>query len=170
MNPANNGIEITGLGSYQTVVTLNFDYQHRVYDEHYLQAYLNLGMSLMSDVTVVGPNAYGGGLGTRGEVSPGMQFFTVAAVEYNLTQHWVGVFELYYTRRQASTFSGAPGRLMAGDVATMGNGRSRNLSIVPAIEYNFSKNLGIIAGVWFSLSGAESSRFVSTIIAVNYYL
>jgi hypothetical protein len=42
-------------------------------------------------------------------------------------------------------------------------------SVAPAIEYNWSKNVGLIVGSWFSFAGRNSVRFISGVAALNIY-
>jgi hypothetical protein len=41
-------------------------------------------------------------------------------------------------------------------------------SLAPAIEYNWSEKLGLIAGCWLTIAGKNSRKFTSGVIALNY--
>ena len=64
-------------------------------------------------------------------------------------------------------FSGKRGRDQDGNPAEIGSGSSDVLSLAPALEWNFTENLGIIGGVWFSLTGRNSEDFISYVFSVN---
>jgi hypothetical protein len=50
-----------------------------------------------------------------------------------------------------------------------GGPSSSQYSLAPAIEYNWSQNIGLIGGVWFTVAGQNISQFNSIVIALNYY-
>jgi len=170
LNPMNLGLDGNGSGSYQTTFALNFQRVDYFIKEHALRTRLSFSGTLAKKTNIQGFNSYGGGIGTRGTIRPGDQFQADLAFEYHLTQNWVPVFEVNYTTRQRSSFSGQSGFNADGTVATVGHGELDQLSLAPAIEYNFNGNLGIIGGVWFTVKGRDASDFVSGVIAVNYYI
>ena len=163
------GTDAMGLGSHQSILGLNFQRIDFITAKHALRSRLNLSGQYARKVHVEGLNSYGGGFGTKGVVNPGSLFQADLAFEYQLTQNWVPVFEINYTTRQRSTFSGTPGNSALGGVARVGNGESNTLSLAPALEYNFNANIGVIAGVWFPITGRNANNYLSGIVAVNYY-
>ena len=164
-----NGTDTTGMGSYQTAIGLNFQKMHKFSDAHYLRARLTLIYTRTSDVGVAGPNSYGGGTGTTGTVNPGDKFTADLGLEYTLTQHWVPAIDFSYMGIGATSFRGAVGTASSGAAATVGGPGEEQISIAPAIEYNFSSTMGLIAGVWFTVSGHDANDFVSGVVAFNYY-
>ena len=46
---------------------------------------------------------------------------------------------------------------------------SEQISMAPALEYNFNANVGIIGGAWFSVAGRNSTQFISWVLALNIY-
>jgi len=42
-------------------------------------------------------------------------------------------------------------------------------ALAPALEYNFSGNVGLIGGVWFPLSGKNTSHYMTYVLALNTY-
>lgn len=169
LNPNKLGTDQTGIGSYQTLVGLNFQKLTHFYGEHYLRTRLGLAVVSPSDVLVEGFNAFGGSPTTHGKVKLNNSYSVNLAFEYSLTQHWAPVFELLYTETGTSTFAGNPGFTPGGAVGSIGSGGSSNISLAPALEYNFNESIGIIAGVWFSVTGPHAARFVSNVIALNIY-
>jgi hypothetical protein len=52
----------------------------------------------------------------------------------------------------------------------MGGPSIESLSLAPAIEYSWSANFGMIAGVWFTAAGRNSTVFANGIVAINVYI
>jgi hypothetical protein len=162
------GLESTGGGSFQTQFTLAaskvmfWDYRHPM---NFRMAF---SYTLPTQVRVKDFNTYGGGYGTRAKVRPGNTFSADFGVELTLTQNWVIATDLAYTAQNETKYSGHPGVTSSGAHASLGGGFNDNLSIAPAIEYNWNENLGFLGGVWFSVYGRNSSNFVSGIISVTW--
>ena len=107
---------------------------------------------------------------TKGRIHPGASYASDFAIEYTLTQHWVPVMEVLYVHSTSSSFNGNPGFTPGGTAAAIGGRGRDSVSLAPAIEYNFTANLGIIGGIWFSVTGPHPAKFTSTAIAINYYI
>ena len=91
------------------------------------------------------------------------------SIELSFTQKWVLAIDLVYTYQNHSTFSGHKGRTAAGTTASVGAPSNDNLSCAPAIEYNPADNIGFLAGVWFAITGRNSSDFVAGVLSMYYY-
>lgn len=169
LSPMNNGTDAMGLGSYQTGVALNFQHLMQLTEVNYLRTRLSLAFMYANDVRLHGVNTYGGAIDTDGTLDPGNLVSADLAGELNLTQHWVAVMEGYVANRQATSFRGNPGRTAAGLPAPIGHDVVNQITIAPAIEYNFNANIGLIGGVWLSATGQDSSDFASYILALNAY-
>lgn len=167
--PVNNGTDSTGLGSYQTVGTLIFQLQTQFNDINYLRTRLSFNYAYAANTGITGVSSYGGLDSTRGTIDPGDLFSVDLAGEFSLNQNWVLVMEGYFATRQAVKFSGYAGMDAFGNIPTIGSDSSLDITMAPAIEYNFSPNLGIIAGSWFTVTGKEAAEFRSIVIAVNAY-
>ena len=169
LNPSLESTDGTGMGSYQTSLSFNFQHQLQLWSDHYLCSLLSLNYTLASSLSLGGLSTYGGTPETRGNFNPGDLASIDLAEEFSITQNWAVVMEAYYFTREASRFKGYAGFTPAGMPAPIGAPRSAELSLAPAIEYNFSANYGIIAGVWFAVNGKSSSDFMSTVVAFNAY-
>lgn len=168
LDPLNNGTDATGLGSYQTGVALNF--QHlKPLGTHYLRTRLSLNYLAPSTVNIRGLSSFGGTAQTLGNIDPGALFTADLAAEFTLTQKWVAVMEGYYASRGATSFNGFIGNNAKGELGSIGHGDIEEITLSPAIEYNFSPNVGIIAGPWFTVSGRETTEFLSYVVALNAY-
>lgn len=170
LNPAKYGTDSTGLGSYHTQLGLDFQYLWQVFQTHYLRTRLILTRLYTASTYVAGLNSYGGTIVTAGKVKPGAENGIDLAFEYTLTQNWVAVMEGTMTDGQATRFNGilTIGNL-GGPDAAIGHGRYKVKALAPALEYNFSGNLGLIGGVWFPVSGKNTSHFMTYVLALNAY-
>lgn len=167
--PAFYGTDATGLGSYRTLIGLNFQLLNEIYDSHYLRTRLILSSLISSSVDINGVSSFGGSIHTRGTVNPGVEDNIDLAFEYTLTQNWVAVMEGYYSEGQASRFDGILDILNDGEHPAVGSKQYYEYGLAPALEYNFNGNVGIIGGVWFPIQGKNTSRFMSYVLAINAY-
>lgn len=168
LNTNGLGLSATGGGSFQTQFTLSlskvmfWDYQHP------MNFRLSFSYNLPAPVTVHGFNAYGGGYHTDAKVHPGNTFSADFGAEISLTQRWVLATDLAYTAQNRTTYSGYAGLTSSGDPASLGNDYNDNLSLAPAIEYNWNENLGMLGGVWFSVYGRNSMNFATGILSITW--
>ncbi len=168
LNPLNNGADATGLGSYQSGIAFNSQHLLTFYD-HYLRTRLSLNYLEASRVSLRGFSSFGGTSQTRGSIDPGSLFTADLAAEFSLNQNWVAVMEAYYATRAATKFRGFVGTDAQGNPVGIGHGDIEEITLAPAIEYNFSGNVGIIAGPWFTVAGRETTDFISYVVALNIY-
>lgn len=168
LNPDKQGIDGLGQGQNQVELVINTQYISLPHPDHELYTYFSIGYGWFQSVHLSGFNVYGGGFGTDGVLSNGIEFNMDMAFELALTQHWVGVFEFNYLYDSPETFRGNPGVDSNGNPATVFKRKINRWSLAPAIEYNFAPNLGIIFGPWFSVSGDPVNKFVSIQLALNY--
>lgn len=169
LSPTNNGTDANGLGSYQTGLALNFQHLLQLTEVNYLRTRLSLGFMYANDVRLHGINVYGGSIDTNGTLDPGNLVSADLAAELNLTQNWVVVMETYVANREGTKFRGNPGLTNAGLPAPIGHDVVNQVTIAPAIEYNFNANVGLIGGVWLSGTGQDTSDFASYVLALNAY-
>lgn len=169
LDPNKLGTDQTGIGAYQTYLGFNFQKLIQLSQEHYLRTRLSLVGAKFSDVNVHNVNAFGGTLGTKGKVKLENSYSADLAFEYTLTQNWVPVFEVLFVHSPGSNFVGSPGFTPGGTVAGVGGTANNQVSLAPALEYNINSNIGIIGGVWFSVTGPHASEFVTGTLAVNCY-
>ncbi|BCA95127.1 hypothetical protein TUM19329_14880 [Legionella antarctica] len=169
LNPAFLGTDSTGLGSYQTLVGLDLQYLLEVIQSHYLRTRLILSYLHASPVKVHGLNSYGGTINTNGRIARGGEYDADLAFEFTLTQNWVAVMEGTISRGQSTVFNGI---LDIGNIGAPVNIRGNDYSartLAPALEYNFNANVGLIGGVWFPVSGKNTSHFRTYVLALNAY-
>jgi len=160
-----------GGGSWITFAQLGFSNIHR-FGDHFLVYRVNGQVNFPAPVHVKGFNAYGGSFDTDGTLWPGINAFASVGLEYTLTQNWVLALDVVGKWSAKNRFTGDGGttedRNRGNPVQILGPSAIQ-YSLAPAVEYNFSAHLGIIAGVWFSVAGKNNTQFNSGVMALNYY-
>lgn len=169
LDPEMLSTDIGGAGAYSTGFSLAFSSLFHLKGVHYLSLRWNGFYTISTDVHVKGLNAYGGAKNTKGTIRPGDNFGYFIGLELSLTKNWVFALDIAGEFKNKSSFSGKRGTTSDGVKATVGLPSSASFSLAPAFEYNFSENLGIIAGSEFTVGGRNTARFASGIIAINYY-
>lgn len=155
------GLNATGGGTFQT----QFGFAISkiiwwVYD-HPMNVRWFVAYTVETPVHVKGFNTYGGDLTTHGVVHPGNSFTTDLGLEWSFTQRWVLALDVAYVNQNQTTFKGF-------STAPVGGGYNDNLSLAPALEYNWNPNLGVVAGCQFSVYGRNSANFVNGQFSVTY--
>ena len=167
-DPKKEGTGNSGSGSFQTSLAFNFQ-KLFYFHPKLLRVRWNVAYTAPSPVKIESFNAYGGGFGTQGTVKPGHRFSTILAFEYTLTQNICPALDIQYVCDAKQTFKGNSGIQRDNQPANLNKSSSNQLSLAPAIEYNFNAHIGIVGGVWFSVFGKNSQDFVSGVIALNIY-
>jgi hypothetical protein len=168
-NPKKLDTESSGTGSFHNGLGLNFQKLYQICGIHYLRVRFALTYTIGTTVHVRGVNTFGGGFGTKGKVKPGDLFTGLLALEYSLTKRTALAIDILQLNHLKSKFSGAKGVNRMGNPAKVGRSNMSQFSLAPAIEYSFSKNFGVIGGVWFTVTGRNSTDFVSGVVATNYF-
>jgi len=158
------GTDNGGGGNWNPSAGLVFSRLFWLTGKHYLAARYFFQYAVPLPVNVRGINAYGGARHTRGTVYPGNVFFTDLGLEYTVSQNWAFAFDLAYQHNNKQRFSGRSGG------AAMRTPSREQISIAPAIEYNWNANVGAIFGPWFTIAGRNSTQFMSWILAINAYV
>lgn len=160
--------DVTGKGTYATELDLILYKLLHLSQLHWLSINLSAAYRINTPIEVHGFNTYGGGFGTKGKVLPGNLFQGICGFEFTLNQRLGIALDTMYVHTERNEFYGTPGISLNGTVATVGNPSSDQLSLAPAIEYNWSSNLGMIAGYWFSIWERNQSKFQSGVLNVKY--
>ncbi len=170
LDPSTADLGRTGGGAYATTLGLGIQKAISLTDEHVLRYRLNATYGFYSPVTVQGFNAYGGGFGTAGRVTPGSVATVTVAGEYTVTRHLVLALDIGFQTINATHFSGSAGLDDHGRPALVGQGYSNLVTIAPALEYNWNQHVGLIAGPWLSLRGRNSAEFFGIVAALYLFL
>lgn len=169
LNPQKLGSDVSGAGTYATTVGLAAGELFHIYKYTFLSTRLYIDYTYSAPSHVKGLSIYGGGKGTNAIVYPGNQYSFDAACELTLSKNWVLACDLVGLWIEKARVKKIQPLNARGEVAKIGRPSSRQFSLAPAIEYNFSDNVGVISGCWFTFAGRNCSRFVSSLTAVNIY-
>lgn len=118
----------------------------------------------LADVTLHDTTVYGTTQGFVGHAAPGFTGNLGFGGGYALTQRWVLAFDLIQKFAHGSRLVGMDGT--GTSVNTQQSGSART-GIAPAVEYNFSSHLGMIAGVEMSVAGRSTSSYIAPQIALS---
>ncbi len=165
LDPKKNFTDSGGSGSYTTFCGLTFGKLFYLEGPHFLNLRVNVSYQHPAPVHIEGLSSYGGGGETNGTMYPAQTISFDGAFEYTFTTHWALACDLVGLWGSKPHFSGTLGK-GASFVSTHS---SVQISLAPAIEYNWNDALGIIIGPWFTLAGKNSLEFYSGVIAFNYY-
>lgn len=169
LSPDAPSAKIIGSGSWEPGVSLVIGKQIHLNKSHFLTVRSGFNVLFRNKISVEGFHAYGGGYGSKGKVALGTQYTAVGSFEYSFNQHVVFAFDAVYQHNNKITFSGQSGFQDQGKTipATNGAPSSEQISLAPALEYNFNANVGVIGGVWFSVAGRNAGAFYTPTFALN---
>lgn len=155
-----------GSGAYTAKEGILLQSLFDTWDDH--PARIRLWGSLfepLASVSVHDTSVYGTGQGFSGKATPGISTQVGIGAEYGLTQRWVLALDVVGNYAAGSNLSGTDG---AGNSVNVSNApASMSLGIAPAIEYNWSSRMGVIAGVEFAPAGQNSASYIAPQIALS---
>lgn len=169
LNPYKYQTDIGGQGTFNTTFGLVWGSLLYVKGYQFFNSRVSLQYSLPAPVYVKDYNSYGGGKEAHAKVYPAQNFELDIGLEYSLNRNWALALDLVGSWSGLTRFRGDPGRETDGTPGSLQHGSSAQFSLAPAIEYNWSANIGIIAGSWFTVAGRNCVQFSSGIIAFSYY-
>ncbi|WP_229839565.1 hypothetical protein [Sphingomonas glacialis] len=158
-----NGI---GSGAYSAkqgiVVESLFDTRggHPVRVRLFASVYEPLAPTSIRDASVYGTDA-----GFRGRAKPGVSGQVGVAAGYAIDQRWVLALDVVQNYVARYRLTGVD--RTSDPVAAYGRDRSTT-ALAPAVEYNWSANAGLIAGVEFSVAGRNTSSYIAPQIAFAF--
>lgn len=149
-----------GGGAYATKLSLYTQNYAWMPKGRILRLRLNASQTFSSSTNVDGVSVYGAAAGFHGSAKPGNALSIDAAAEYSITRNWVLASDVVYGYNANTRVSGSSG------VTNLGT--SESWAIAPALEYNWSPNVGILFGMRFIPAGRNSGASITPAIAVNY--
>jgi len=170
LDPKKKGTDLGGNGAWTTGGGLVFGKLIHFVDVYYLNLRLSVLYNIPAPVHVKGFNFYGGGFGTNARVYPGNNLQVDLGLEVTLAQTWAFALDVLGIWGDGDSYTGEAGVDAFGNIPRIGRGSHVNISLAPAIEYNWNANLGIIAGCWFTVAGRKSPVYQTAVVALNYYL
>lgn len=114
-------------------------------------------------IGIHGTSTYGTARGFRGSVRPGQSWTASLAGEYVLNSRWGLVGEAIWNQGGAASVRGT----CDGKPCGHRFGPTQAYSLAPAVEYHVGPNMGLIAGVQFSVAGRNASSYVAPQAALN---
>ncbi|MCH9633939.1 MAG: hypothetical protein S4CHLAM7_06730 [Chlamydiae bacterium] len=163
LNPNNDLLDSTGLGSFQTGIFLASQKGFKWPTDHAFNLCLAFGYFIPAPVKVKGINSYGGNHFTNGRVYPGNFISVFFSGEFEITNHIAFAFDSNYQQNFAGKFKG-----------TMGDGnpvlvpQSVFFQLAPELELIVSQRAGFLMGPWFTFGGQNTQAFVSFFINFLY--
>ncbi|MBM3195220.1 MAG: hypothetical protein FJZ62_00525 [Chlamydiae bacterium] len=167
LDPTLGGLDATGDGTFCTRLAFVTGKAFQIKNYIWLSSRLALGYWYFTPTTVRNFNSYGGGFNTFGTVQRGSGFPASIGLELSMTQNLslaLDVLSLYFG---ANTFKGNPGTNFDGTPASVGYPSIYQISLAPAVEWNFSPGFGIILGGWFTVFDKNNDRFSSFVVAIT---
>lgn len=162
LNPAKKATDVGGQGSWQTVFGLVWGNLFYIGGNRFITWRNAFQYTLPAPVHVKNLNAYGGGAGTNGTVYPAQNFQFDTAIEITLTKNWVFAMDILSSWSKKVRFKGKTLDPNFSPSAVQ-------ISLAPAIEYNWSSSIGLIFGCWFTVAGRNADQFINGVIAFNYF-
>lgn len=160
-NPLNG----TGNGAMRTTLALGAQQLFWLGDGHAIRWRGQLAWSPSPGrIRVRGSSVYGTESGFRGYARLGQAWNATIAAEYVLNPRWGLVGEAIWNRASAIDLAGA-----ATDASRVARrlAPSQEFSLAPAVEYHFTPNMGLIAGVQFTVAGRNTADYVAPQVALN---
>jgi hypothetical protein len=148
-----------GSGARSTTLSLYSQTYFWTPNGRILRARLDLSYEISQWASVHGVSVYGTHAGFGGRAHPGPSFVGDLAFEYSATQSWVLATDFWW-QHDGNT------RVEGGDLV-QDSGADDVLYLAPAIEYNWSAKMGVIAGLRVAALGRNSTATVTPVAAVN---
>lgn len=158
-----------GAGAHTTTLALYSQYYAWMPNGRILRSRFNVSYALSSDADIEDVSVYGTNAGFRGTASPGDVVTINSAWEYSVTSQWVFAIDFIYqhdasTKLEGTQTNPAPGQTQNVDERFDSAWR---FGIAPAIEYNFSSRIGVIAGARWFAAGRNTSATITPVAAIN---
>jgi len=164
LDPSFSGNDGIGNGGYSTKVYAVGSKLFHIYKENFFATRVAYSMIFFQPFKVHGINYFGGAEDTRGTLFRGASFILDIGLELTLNLNWALALDIENLYMTGSTFKGTSSQVV-------GNSKpSYMLSFAPAIEYNFSKNVGFIFGAWVSAYGSNANGIYNLVMALNWYI
>nr|WP_199046648.1 transporter [Dyella sp. ASV24] len=159
-----------GSGAYTTTIGLDTQTYLWMPNGRILRVRFNVSASFSARTDVEGVSVYGTDANFRGHARPGNNVFANASGEYSLTRNWVLALDVIYSHNSSTRVSGqeyANSDPFPPDPA-LGAKSNRYIGFAPAVEYNWSPNIGLLLGVRIIPSGNRTTSSITPAIALNY--
>ncbi|MDE2050394.1 MAG: transporter [Gammaproteobacteria bacterium] len=159
-----------GSGAYSTTVSLYSQTYFWMPNGRILRTRLDLSYSLSQWAAVHGESVYGTSGGFAGRAHPGPSFVGDLAFEYSATQSWVLATDFWWQHDGNTRVEGGYTPAIASaqpSYLVQDSGSDDVLYLAPAVEYNWSATMGVIAGARIAAMGRNVTATVTPVAAVN---
>ena len=106
-------------------------------------------------------------------LNDGKYYKTLIGIEYSLTKKWVPAWDFYWKYGSGNVVnSTVGGARQSCSTFVKANGSCDSFSsfrIDPALEYNFTGNVGVIFGAELTVAGRNSGYYIAPQIALQWY-
>ena len=164
-----------GMGSGVYTTTLGFNAQTYLWmpNGRILRLRMNLTASYSGGTDVHGTSVYGTSDSFHGHARPGNSYGIDMAAEYSLTQRWVLALDALYNHNGSTRLTGEDFIDPFGGPPLPRNlhvdsGTSDYWGVAPAIEYNWTPNIGVLLGTRVIFGGHRTPSSITPAIALNY--
>lgn len=159
-----------GSGAYSTTLSLYSQMYFWMPNGRILRTRLDLSYEVSRWASVHGVSVYGTLGGFNGRVHPGPTFVGDLAFEYSVTQRWVLAVDVNWehdgnTRLEGGYVEAVTSALPPYVVQDFGS--DDLLYLAPAIEYNWSARMGVIAGARIAAAGRNVGATATPVAAIN---
>jgi hypothetical protein len=161
-----------GSGAYSTTVSLYSQTYLWMPNGRILRTRLDLSYEISRWTSVRDMSVYGTSDGFSGRAHPGQSFVADLAFEYSVTQEWVLATDVIWEHDGNTRVEGgyAPAITSALPPHFVQNSGSDDLLyLAPAVEYNWSPSMGVIAGARIAAAGRNIGATVTPVAAINMY-
>lgn len=160
-----------GLGTGANTTTLAIYSQYYIWmpNGRILRSRFNVSYALSDEVDVEGVSVYGTSAGFRGTAHPGDVLSINSAWEYSITREWVFAIDFIYQHDANTRLEGMQADPATGDTRRISEdfGSAWRFGVAPAIEYNFTDRVGVIAGARWFAAGRNTSATMTPVAAIN---
>ncbi|MBO9663232.1 MAG: transporter [Dokdonella sp.] len=158
-----------GLGSGARTTTLGWYMQTYFWmpNGRILRTRFNLSHAWSRSAGVGDVSVYGTAQGFHGRAKPGSVQTANLAFEYSLTQNWALALDLIYRHTGDTSVSGRSSPYVTADDVRVEGGAGASFALAPAVEYNWSANLGLLLGVRVIPHTRAAPASVTPAVALN---
>lgn len=153
-----------GAGAYTTTLGVFSQYYFWMPNGRILRTRLNFSYAFSGDVDIKDVSVYGTDEGFRGEARPGDVFTVNSSWEYSITRNWVAALDFIYQHDESTRVAGSDAN---GALVRFESGPAWRFGVAPAVEYNWTSRIGLIAGVRWFAAGENTGATVTPVMAVN---
>jgi len=150
----------SGTGAYISAPGLALDDYFHLPGDHLMRLRIDLAYAVPTGAHIENRSVYGTQAGFSGHGWAGSQVSAVTAFEVSLTPRWALALDVDYNRGSHGSVDGSGGQHWV-------SGAWQSANVVPALEYNFTADTGLIVGVQMPVWQRNTSVVVVPVAALN---